>query len=53
MEAAHRDLGLQRADLNALVENLQRAMREGKVPFSAQNRLLAKLAPMERDVVVR
>lgn len=53
MEAAHKDLGLQRADLNALVENLQRAMRENKVPFSAQNRLLAKLAPMERDVVVR
>lgn len=53
MQAAHKDLGLQRADLNALVENLQQSMREAKVPFSAQNRLLAKLAPMERDVVVR
>ena len=53
MQAAHKDLGLQRADLNALVENLQQAMRESKIPFSAQNRLLAKLAPMDRDVVVR
>lgn len=53
MEAAHQDLGLQRTDLNALVENLQQAMHESRVPFSAQNRLLAKLAPMERAIVVR
>lgn len=53
MATAHRDLGTQRGDLNALVENLQTAMREGRVPFAAQNRFLAKLAPMERDVVVR
>ncbi|GAA4762705.1 group I truncated hemoglobin [Novosphingobium ginsenosidimutans] len=53
MQAAHKDLGLQRADMNALVENLQQSMHEAKVPFSAQNRLLAKLAPMEREVVVR
>ena len=53
MATAHRDLGTQRGDLNALVENLQAAMREEGVPFSAQNRFLAKLAPMERDVVVR
>lgn len=53
MATAHRDLGTQRGDLNALVENLQAAMREEGVPFAAQNRFLAKLAPMERDVVVR
>ncbi len=53
MATAHRDLGLQRGELNALVENLQAAMREADVPFAAQNRFLAKLAPMERDVVVR
>lgn len=53
MKTAHKDLGTTRADLNALVENLQRAMRENKVPFAAQNRLLAKLAPMDKDVVVR
>ena len=34
-------------------ENLQAAMREAEVPFAAQNRLLAKLAPMSDDVVER
>ncbi len=50
MRTAHKGLGTTRADLNALVENLQRAMREAHVSFAAQNRLLAKLAPMERKV---
>lgn len=53
MKAAHKGLGITRADMNALVENLQRAMREQRVPFAAQNRLLAKLAPMERDIQER
>ena len=53
MKTAHKDLGVTRADLNALVENLQKAMREAKVPFAAQNRFLAKLAPMDKDVVTR
>lgn len=53
MKSSHKDLGTTRADLNALVENLQQAMREAKVPFTAQNRLLAKLAPMDREVVER
>ncbi|HQS70781.1 MAG: group 1 truncated hemoglobin [Novosphingobium sp. 28-62-57] len=53
MKSSHKDLGVTRADLNALVENLQQAMREAKVPFPAQNRLLAKLAPMDRDIVER
>ena len=44
-------MGASRADLNALVENLQTAMREARVPFGAQNRLLAKLAPMSKDVL--
>ena len=53
MKTAHKALGTTRADLNALVEHLQRAMREGGVPFAAQNRLLAKLAPMDRNIVER
>jgi hemoglobin len=53
MKSSHKDLGTTRADLNALVENLQQAMRKSKVPFATQNRLLAKLAPMDRDVVQR
>lgn len=53
MAAAHADLGIRKADMNALVENLQQAMREAGVPFAAQNRLLAKLAPQSRDVITR
>lgn len=53
MKTAHKGLGTTRADLNALVENLQRAMREAHVAFTAQNRLLAKLAPMDRTVTER
>ena len=53
MKTAHAQMGVSRADMNALVENLQAAMREARVPFAAQNRLLAKLAPMSRDVVAR
>ncbi len=53
MRNSHKDLGIQNADMNALVENLQTAMGEEKVPFWAQNKLLAKLAPMRRDVVER
>lgn len=53
MHAAHKDMGIQRADMAALVENLQAAMRAEHVPFAAQNRLLAKLAPMHRAVVER
>ncbi|MDP1028157.1 group 1 truncated hemoglobin [Sphingomonas sp. KR1UV-12] len=53
MKAAHKDMGLQAADMGALVENLQAAMRAEHVPFAAQNRLLAKLAPMKREVVTR
>lgn len=53
MTASHKGQGLQASDFNALVENLQKAMDEERVPFSAQNKLLAKLAPMERVVVER
>lgn len=53
MRTAHAGLGATRADLNALVENLQQAMREADVPFAAQNKLLARLAPMSGDVIER
>ena len=51
MKAAHKDMGIQDADFNALVENLQWAMDKEGVPFRDQNRLLALLAPMHRDIV--
>lgn len=53
MKDAHKNMGIQTADLAALIENLQAAMRAEGVPFMAQNRLLAKLAPMKRDTVER
>lgn len=53
MRTTHAEMGVTKADMNALVENLQVAMREADVPFSAQNRLLAKLAPMSGEIVTR
>lgn len=53
MAASHKDMGIQQADMAALVENLQASMRQFHVPYFAQNRLLAKLAPMHRDIVRR
>ena len=53
MKTAHKDMGVQTRDLNILIEHLRVAMREEKVPFWAQNKLLAVLAPMKPDVVTR
>jgi hemoglobin len=53
MKASHADMGVQTADFNALVEDLQKAMDKERVPAWAQNKLLAKLAPMKRVVVTR
>lgn len=51
MRSSHRDLAIDRSHFNALVEVLQVAMNQHKVPFRAQNQLLAKLAPMHREIV--
>lgn len=51
MKSAHANLEITKADFNALVEVLQQSMAARGVPFRAQNRLLAKLAPMHRDVI--
>jgi hemoglobin len=53
MHDAHKGLHLTNADFNALVEDLQKGMDKAGVAFSTQNRLLARLAPMHRDVVTR
>jgi hemoglobin len=53
MKSVHADHGVTTAEFNALVEVLQAAMTREGVAFSAQNRLLAKLAPMKRDTVTR
>ena len=51
MKTAHRDIDVSRADFNALVEVLQVSMDAQGVPFATQNQLLARLAPMHRDIV--
>ena len=53
MATIHEDLKVNRAQFNALVEDLQEAMRRNDVPSRTQNRLLARLAPMHREVVTK
>lgn len=50
MKRTHEGENIDRAAFNALVEDLQTAMDMHDVPFRAQNKLLAKLAPMYRDI---
>jgi hemoglobin len=50
MKRTHEGQSIDRAAFNALVEDMQAAMDKNGVPFHAQNKLLAKLAPMYRDV---
>ena len=51
MAASHRGLHIKEARFDAVVEDLQTAMDQAHVPFWTQNKLLAILAPMERDIV--
>ena len=48
---AHADMHIDKGDFNALVEVLQRAMDAQGIAFAQQNRLLALLAPMHRDII--
>ena len=51
MKKVHSGIDVDRAAFNALVEVLQQSMDAQGIAFSAQNRLLAKLAPMHRDII--
>lgn len=51
MKTSHRNMGVDNADFNALVEHLIAAMEKEDVPVSAQNQLLGVLAPMHSDIV--
>nr|WP_039875725.1 group 1 truncated hemoglobin [Herbaspirillum frisingense] len=53
MREVHQGLKLSNADFNALVEDLQLAMDANGIPSHTQNRLLALLAPMQRETVSR
>ena len=51
MKTAHSNFDITKGNFNALVEVLQKSMDARQIPFSAQNKLLAMLAPMHRDVI--
>jgi hemoglobin len=51
MKKAHAGIDVSKSNFNALVEVLQQSMDARGIAFGAQNRLLAKLAPMHRDIV--
>jgi len=51
MKGAHAYLHLHDSHFNALVEHMQDAMDRRGIPSRTQNRLLAILAPMHRDIV--
>ena len=51
MKDVHRGMDISAADFNAVVEILQKAMEQSDISLSAQNRLLAKLAPMRADML--
>lgn len=53
MKQTHVNLVIDRAQFNALVEDLQKAMDKRGIPFRAQNKLLGKLAPMSREIITK
>jgi hemoglobin len=53
MATVHQDLKITNAMFNALTEDLQIAMEQNNVPNSVANKLIAKLAPMQRAIVTQ
>jgi hemoglobin len=51
MKTVHSGQDITKSNFNALVEVLQQSMDARGVPFTVQNRLLAKLAPMHREII--
>lgn len=51
MKPLHARFDIRKEHFNALVEDLQVAMNKHDVPFWAQNKLLARLAPMHDDII--
>jgi hemoglobin len=51
MDVIHDGMKITTAQFNALAEDLQQAMTMQGIPNSIQNKLIAKLAPMQRQIV--
>jgi hemoglobin len=53
MRASHAELGITKADSLAQIEILQQSMDALGIAFADQNQLLARLAPMYREIITR
>ena len=53
MTEIHDGLNITNAQFNALAEDVQLAMERNGVPARFQNKLIAKLAPMQRTIVTK
>ena len=51
MKTVHSGVDITKADFNAVVEILQESMDAQRIAFTVQNRLLARLAPMHREII--
>ena len=51
MKKAHSGMDVTKGDFNALVEVLQQSMDAQGIGFGTQNKLLARLAPMHREII--
>lgn len=51
MGPVHESMNITKGDFNALVAVLQQSMDAKGIPFSAQNGMLARLAPMHREII--
>lgn len=51
MRTAHAKLSINSAEFNALAEDLYIALGKEGVPYRLQNKLMALLAPMKREIV--
>jgi hemoglobin len=51
MKVAHEGMGIQGEHFDAMVENLTASLNQFHVPPADQKALLAKLAPMKKDIV--
>ena len=53
MRTSHLKLHINNAEFNALAEDLYIGLGQAGVPYRLQNRLMALLAPMQREIVNR
>jgi hemoglobin len=53
MKSTHAGMGVTNAQFNALAEDMQLAWEKNKVPYHRQNKLMAILAPMQKDIVTK